>query len=98
MPLLTQSLTCCYCHGWQHIQSGFLHALILWPAHPHGHKAGQPLAQVSNEDSMRMWQGLMFLPMAGNTIQKGAEATVGNQVRAALKEAYDSGKLNAAYQ
>lgn len=61
-------------------------------------KAGQPLAKVSNEDSMRMWQGLIFLPMAGNTIRKGAEATVGNQVRAALKEAYDSGKLSAAYR
>jgi len=61
-------------------------------------KAGQPLTQVTNEDSMRMWQGLIFLPMAGNTIMKGMEGTVGNQVRAALKEAYDSGKLSTAYR
>lgn len=59
-------------------------------------KAGQSLAHVSNEDSMRMWQGLIFLPMAGNTMQKGFESTVGNQIRAALKEAHSAGKLNTA--
>ncbi|MDF2447243.1 MAG: hypothetical protein K0S46_2479 [Moraxellaceae bacterium] len=61
-------------------------------------KVGQPLAQATNVDSMNFWQGWVFLPMSGNTIQKGLEGTVGNQVRAALKDAYDSGKLSAAYQ
>jgi hypothetical protein len=60
-------------------------------------KSGATLAQTSNNDAMTLWQGLVFLPMAGNTIQKGFNTTVGNQVRAALKQAYDSGKLAAAY-
>lgn len=60
-------------------------------------KSGATLAQTTNNDAMTLWQGLVFLPMAGNSIKKGFDATVGNQVRAALKQAYDSGKLAAAY-
>jgi len=56
---------------------------------------GQTLASVSNEDATRTYIGLVFLPFQGHDLQASVNSVLSNQIRSALKEAYDAGKLVA---
>jgi hypothetical protein len=56
---------------------------------------GQTLARVSNDDATRTWVGLAFLPVSGHELRQSTHAMLANQIRAALKQAYDAGKLVA---
>lgn len=53
----------------------------------------QPLQSVRNHDAIRTWMGWIFLPMAGNTMDKALYDTFNRQVDALLKELYDSRQL-----
>jgi len=56
---------------------------------------GQTLARVSNQDATRTYIGLVFLPFSGHDTKESLNIVLSNQIRAALKEAYDAGKLVA---
>jgi hypothetical protein len=56
---------------------------------------GQTLSSVGNEDSTRTYVGLAFLTVSGHKPEQSQHEVLANQVRAALKEAYDAGKLVA---
>lgn len=56
---------------------------------------GQTLARVSNQDATRTYIGLVFLPFSGHDTKQSLNSVLSNQIRAALKEAYDAGKLVA---
>lgn len=54
------------------------------------------LSQQVSKDSMTTWIGIWFIPMMANSPQKALEETLTNQVKAAIKEMIDSGKLKYA--
>lgn len=56
-------------------------------------KRGRELKRISNDDSVTTWIGIWFIPLMGNTPDAAVISTVSNQVRSALKELVESGKL-----
>jgi hypothetical protein len=54
---------------------------------------GQTVSEVTNKDSFTAWFGIWFLPAVANTPAKAFSQTIENQLKAALKELVESGKL-----
>ncbi|MDR1423174.1 MAG: hypothetical protein LBI92_00990 [Azoarcus sp.] len=54
---------------------------------------GQIVSEVTNKDSFTSWFGIWFLPVAAKTPAKAYSQTIENQLKAALKELVESGKL-----
>jgi len=84
--------------------SGFITGLTLFivPSKPVDHyilkakltdNADKLISEVTNEDSITTWIGLWFIPAASNTPQKALSQTLENQLKAALKELVENGKL-----
>lgn len=65
-------------------------------------KNGRVVKEEINKDSVTTWIGWIFLPMMGNTPEEAISSTLSNQVKAALKQLVDDGKLkyslNSGYQ
>jgi hypothetical protein len=55
---------------------------------------GKEVTTVVNEDAIHTWTGWIFLPMAGNTPANAVQDTLTNQVRTALKTAFEAGQLS----
>ena len=56
-------------------------------------KSGRELKRISNDDSVTTWIGIWFIPLMGNTPDDAVTSTLTNQVRSALKQLVESGKL-----
>ena len=56
-------------------------------------KDGAKVSNASNQDAVTTWIGLWFIPLMGNTPDEAITGTLENQLRAALKELVESGKL-----
>ncbi len=56
-------------------------------------KDGANLSNTSNQDAVTTWIGLWFIPLMGNTPDEAITDTLENQLRTALKELVESGKL-----
>lgn len=60
--------------------------------------SGRALHAAENTDGVRVWLGLWMLPVSSHhTVDAATADTLGNQVRHALAQLYDSGKLAGAY-
>ena len=57
---------------------------------------GQPLLARQNDESIRTWFGIWFLPMAGNTPKDAAADAFGRQFNALLKQLADQQVLKYA--
>jgi hypothetical protein len=55
--------------------------------------SGNLVSKSANKDSITTWIGLIFLPMVAATPEKAIFGTLENQLKAALKELVESGKL-----
>lgn len=55
--------------------------------------SGNVVEEATNVDAVTTWIGLWFIPLMGNTPNEAVESTLENQIRAALKNLVDSGKL-----
>ena len=54
---------------------------------------GNIIDKQQNEDAIRIWSGVWFLPWSGNTPKKATENTLSNQLQVALNELIKSNKL-----
>jgi hypothetical protein len=57
---------------------------------------GQQVTQRSNDESVRTWMGIWFLPLAGNTPQEAITDAFSRQFNALLKELVDNQSLKFA--
>lgn len=60
-------------------------------------QAGTMVSEANNQDAITTWMGLWFIPLMGNTPNEAVSETLENQLRAALKEMIESGKLNYSW-
>ena len=56
-------------------------------------KNGNNLAEEQNDDAIRTWMGIWFLPVSSNTPQKAVTKTLENQLKVALNELIKSNAL-----
>lgn len=54
---------------------------------------GNNITQSQNSDAIKTWVGIWFIPLMGYTPAEASTNTIENQVRAGLKEIFESGKL-----
>ncbi len=54
---------------------------------------GIPMETFSSTDSIRMWVGIWFIPVMGNTPAKAAQQTFGNMILNAFKQMVGKGEL-----
>ena len=60
-------------------------------------RSGTVISEVTNKDSVTTWVGLWFIPAMGNTPEKAFNGTLENQLRAALKDLVESGKIKYSH-
>lgn len=59
--------------------------------------SGSSLHSNDNHDEITTWLGIWFIPVMGNTIPEAVEASLSNQIKHALKAAFESGAMQYSY-
>lgn len=58
---------------------------------------GQTLHNNQNNDAITTWIGIWFIPVMGFTVDEAVNASLENQIKQALKEAFESGTMKYSH-